>query len=214
MIMALFNGLFKSSPFQVYHLNNQLTKAGERFFADHPEAKKIADCTQMAVDAYMRAMGGLKSNTYENPVSFKPNEAYSHNFKLQEQEVGILCRKIIDAGAKMVVTDFSANVNLLVFTDEMVLFWTASLFLDGVYIHPAPYKDKFLSHIHMRGVDYYYYYQSPRGTSGDRVWFGEAFDKPTAQLHTAEGYCFSGDRKEDHKLDVAFARFLNVLWRE
>ena len=96
----------------------------------------------------------------------------------------------------MVVTDFRAHTNLLVFTEDMVLFWTAGLFNDGVYIHPAPYKEKFLSHIYVKGVGYFYYYQSPRGTESDRVWLGEIKLTPENQLHTAPGYDFTGDRKE------------------
>lgn len=210
--MALFNGLFKSAPFQVFHLDNKLTKAGEKFFADHPNAKKVVDSTQKAVDAYLRAMNGpngLKSKKVDEPR----NAAFTHNYNLHQQETEALCQKILSAGAKMVVTDFRAHTNLLVFTEDMVLFWTAGLFNDGVYIHPAPYKEKFLSHIYVKGVGYFYYYQSPRGTESDRVWLGEIKLTPENQLHTAPGYNFTGDRKEDHNLDIAFGQFLDQIWK-
>lgn len=207
--MALFNGLFKSAPFQVFHLDNKLTKAGEKFFAEHPNAEKIMDSTEKAVDAYRRAMSGLKSQRIDEPR----NAAFTHNYNLHQQATEVLCQAILAAGAKMVITDFRNNTNLLVFTEEMVLFWTAGLFNDGVYIHPAPYKEKFLSHIHVKGVGYYYYYQSPTGAESDRVWLGEQEITPQNQLHTAPGYGFSGDRKADHNLDKAIAQYLDRIWK-
>lgn len=207
--MALFNGLFKSAPFQVFHLDNKLTKAGEKFFVEHPDAKKITDSTEKAVDAYRRAMSGLKSQRIDEPR----NAAFTHNYNLHQHATEALCQAILAAGAKMVITDFRNNINLLVFTEEMVLFWTAGLFNDGVYIHPAPYKEKFLSHIHAKGVGYFYYYQSPSGADSDRVWLGEKEITPQNQLHTAPGYGFPGDRKEDHNLDKAIARYLDQIWK-
>jgi len=68
-----------------------------------------------------------------------------------------------------------------------------------------------LSFIHTRGVNYYYYYSTPDGKC--TVNLGANFRLSMNQLHTADGVYFNGNRKEDHKLDEAFAHVLNQIWK-
>lgn len=138
--MGIFDSVFKSKPIHVFSGAGQMTDAAKRFLEAHPDTATILDTVEKACEEYIRETMQLKSFDIGCDEKYQERKIRDHNLAIYTQAPETMCKRIIAAGAKMVVTDLAADRNLLVFTNEMVLFWTTTLFKESVLFIPLPIR--------------------------------------------------------------------------